>query len=404
MHLIRKIAKRAAAALTACAMLIPTAATTASALDLAYTPSSSYKSGTYYKNVIAVTLSGDQRKDIVAVALSQLGYHEGSSKTDLAGNSSGTANYTEYGSRAGNVNMGWCAAFIVWCAEQAKVPASVIKRQYTADNVTKQSKTGLFGGTFKAYGSYIPKVGDIVYWDTNEPLNNNSDHVEIVTAVSGSTITSIGGNSSDKVKTHTVDLSSSDGFSYFHILGFEIPNYTSSAAPATTTAPVTTTTTTTTTETTTTTTETTTTTTETTTTTTTTVPVTTEPQPPREPEYSFADVNGDGYVDAGDASLILAEYASRQTGTESMIVPEAVEFADVDGDGYLDASDASAVLSYYSYVQTGGAIDIATYMDTIFSPEEESEELPDEPLPESDEDQLLYDPVLPDEPKAPSEE
>ncbi|MBP8594710.1 MAG: CHAP domain-containing protein [Ruminococcus sp.] len=367
---MKSFVKRAVATAVGCTMLVSSSGMTASAVGMTYPASDSYKSGVYFKNISAVQLTGDQRVDIVAVAQSQLGYHEGSNANDLSGNSTGSGNFAEYGKRAGNVSMGWCAAFVSWCADQARVPSSIIKRQYTADNITKQSKTGLFGGTFKAYGTYIPKPGDIVYWDTNEPLNNNSDHVEIVVAVSGSTITSIGGNSSEKVKTHTVDLSSSDGFSYFHILGFEVPNYTSSAAATTTTTTVTTTVTT-------------------TTETTTTVPVTTEP--PFEPEYSYGDVDGDGTVDASDASLLLAEYAARQTNTANEIAEEASQYADIDGDGFVDATDASIVLQYYSYVQTGGDSTLADYMENIYSAETETEDPTEEEPPAQPSEEELAD-------------
>ena len=41
---------------------------------LTYSGSSSYKSGKYYTQLTNVKLTGDQRKDIVAVAKSQVGY------------------------------------------------------------------------------------------------------------------------------------------------------------------------------------------------------------------------------------------------------------------------------------------------------------------------------------------
>jgi hypothetical protein len=49
------------------------------AYALSYSGSSSYMSGKYYTNLTKVKLTGNQRKDIVNVAKSQVGYQEGSS-------------------------------------------------------------------------------------------------------------------------------------------------------------------------------------------------------------------------------------------------------------------------------------------------------------------------------------
>jgi hypothetical protein len=94
----------------------------------------------------------------------------------------------------------------------------------------------------------------------------------------------------------------------------------------------------------------------TTTTVTTTVPVTTTtvPQPPKA---KLGDVDGDGKVNAVDASYILSEYASTSTGHKPSFDPEKRRSADVNGDGAVNAVDASIVLSYYAYRGSGGTIE-----------------------------------------------
>ena len=67
------------------------------AQGLSYSGSSSYKSGKYYTNLTKVTLTGDQRTDIVNIANSQIGYQEGASSSELSGTVKGSGNYTEYG-------------------------------------------------------------------------------------------------------------------------------------------------------------------------------------------------------------------------------------------------------------------------------------------------------------------
>lgn len=67
-------------------------------LDMPYTSSASYRNSIYYSRLCNVSLTGDQRVDIVNVAASQIGYHEGNNTSELDGNNiNGTGNYTEYG-------------------------------------------------------------------------------------------------------------------------------------------------------------------------------------------------------------------------------------------------------------------------------------------------------------------
>ena len=74
--------------------------------------------------------------------------------------------------------------------------------------------------------------------------------------------------------------------------------------------------------------------------------------------YTFGDVNGDGTVDATDASFVLAAYASISSGQESPLYSYQESAADLNGDSIVDAVDASLILSYYACVSSGdeGAI------------------------------------------------
>lgn len=75
---------------------------------------------------------------------------------------------------------------------------------------------------------------------------------------------------------------------------------------------------------------------------------------PEKTELEMGDVDGNGAIDASDASVVLAEYALRQTGGNSSLTPAQEKAADVNGDGVIDASDASNILAYYAHVSTGG--------------------------------------------------
>ena len=101
----------------------------------------------------------------------------------------------------------------------------------------------------------------------------------------------------------------------------------------------------------------------TTTTTTTAEPVTTTtsatPETPDAPV--LGDPNGDGKVDAKDASFVLIEYAKLSTGAKSDLTSEQNKAADVNGDGKTDAKDASMILTYYAYTSTGGTDSFETF-------------------------------------------
>ncbi|WP_221935830.1 hypothetical protein, partial [Klebsiella pneumoniae] len=71
-------------------------------------------------------ITGDNRTDLVAIALSQLGYQEGASNGNFSGEVSGGANYVEFSYNMGDLGLGyggsdypWCASFVSWCLYQS---------------------------------------------------------------------------------------------------------------------------------------------------------------------------------------------------------------------------------------------------------------------------------------------
>ncbi len=77
---------------------------------------------------------------------------------------------------------------------------------------------------------------------------------------------------------------------------------------------------------------------------------------------SLGDPNGDGRIDANDASFVLIEYSKLSTGKTSSLTDEEKKSADVNKDGRIDSSDASSMLGYYSYVSTGGTQTLEEYL------------------------------------------
>lgn len=69
-------------------------------------------------------------------------------------------------------------------------------------------------------------------------------------------------------------------------------------------------------------------------------------------DLAKGDVNGDGFIDAVDASAVLAEYAVSSTGGKPSFTEEQFAAADWNEDGIADAVDASCILEEYARLQT----------------------------------------------------
>ena len=112
--------------------------------------------------------TGNQRQDIVGVALTQVGYQE-----------KGT-NDTYYGDWFGLTGYEWCGIFVSWCARQAEIPESVLRQNGIADPRN-------FGIPYYHGSEYTPKTGDIFF-------NSSFGHTGIVWYVDGEYVYTIEGN------------------------------------------------------------------------------------------------------------------------------------------------------------------------------------------------------------------
>lgn len=64
--------------------------------------------------------------------------------------------------------------------------------------------------------------------------------------------------------------------------------------------------------------------------------------------FSKGDVNGDGFIDAVDASVVLNEYSRLSSGKPSKFDTEHKKVSDWNGDSITDAVDASGILKKYA--------------------------------------------------------
>ena len=117
----------------------------------------------------------DQRHKIIEIAQRQIGYKEGPN------------NANKYGAWYGMDNQPWCAMFVCWCAMQAGVSDSIIPKMAYVPNIVDWYKAK---GLYRNKKLYSPRTGDIVFF-------GNSSHVGLVESVSGNTVVTIEGNTSE---------------------------------------------------------------------------------------------------------------------------------------------------------------------------------------------------------------
>lgn len=219
--------------------------------------SSSYKSGVYYSNFQRVTLTGDGPTDVLAIALSQVGYEEGNSTSAMGGSAGGSNNYTEYCYNMGDWGCGyggssypWCATFVSWALYQSQcsnqMGYSNWCRNHTGDSsyIWCEVSCSMWANQLRNYGyfkysahnggSYQPQPGDLIFYDWAGGTSDE-DHIGIVVYSDSSKVYTIEGNTSD-----SAGLESNGGGAYFksyslnygYITGYGVlPYKTDSSVP-----------------------------------------------------------------------------------------------------------------------------------------------------------------------------
>ena len=206
-------------------ILFSLAALPVAALTPAYSITGPYLSSTYHENLLSLPRTGDRAFDAVAVALSQLGYHEGNSTADFGGkNQSGSRNFTEYnyalGQVGGTYGYAWCAAFVSWCLQAADAADSAGGLFASCTLwVERLQSLGLYA---TRSSGYTPKTGDLIFF-RSAGVTRASDHVGIVRYVKDGRVYTVEGNSSDRVSLRDYSLKDT------YIQGYGKPQYKSTA-------------------------------------------------------------------------------------------------------------------------------------------------------------------------------
>ncbi len=194
----------------------------AGAVEPSYKVSEDYQDSLYYENLQAVELTGDGVTDVIAVALSQLGYHEGNGNADLDGrNNGGSKNFTEYNVLFGKLDNGegngtsygyaWCAAFVNWCLRQARVDKELTGGMYVSCASWRNwfiNEGAKYGASYHARtDDYIPQRGDLIFYKSLSATHNRAtDHIGIVLKCEDGKVYAIEGNADNKVGLHEYEL------------------------------------------------------------------------------------------------------------------------------------------------------------------------------------------------------
>ena len=197
--------------------------------DPNYQFSEAYKTSVWYENFTSLELTENDRNNILRIAVSQLGYHEGDSPEDFhGGNTSGTDNYIEYARLLvpnwNNNSYDWCACFVNWCLNQArfdKASSEISCRNW----VSELTAMGMYQKSQAHGGSYTPRPADFIFfnWDRKSAPAN---HIGFVLYATDTHVYTIEGNSSnDNVTIRSYALNDS------RVIGYGTPPYHEGSEP-----------------------------------------------------------------------------------------------------------------------------------------------------------------------------
>lgn len=162
-----------------------------------------------------------ERDKIIDIALSEVGY------TQKNG-------YNKYSAEFGNGYTAWCNYFVVWCAKRAGVSAEAITGtgSYGGNCYIYMSALRNQGRFFVNDGSYTPKKGDLVFYNSSKSTSD-STHIGFVLSADANTVTTVEGNVTVN-GTRGVGKNVRPRYSYagdMIIIGFGVPAYSGEEVP-----------------------------------------------------------------------------------------------------------------------------------------------------------------------------
>ena len=190
--------------------------------DPNYQFSEEYKTSVWYENFTALELTENDRNNVLRIAVSQLGYHEGDSAKDFDGmNKNGSSNYIEYARllipHYSNNAYEWCACFVNWCLNQAHFDKA--SSEIGCWKWVEELKTMKMWQDSAAYkGTYTPKPADFIFFNW-KGTNTGSGHIGYVLYTTDTHVFTIEGNADNNVTVRSYELNDP------RVIGYGTPPY-----------------------------------------------------------------------------------------------------------------------------------------------------------------------------------
>jgi len=181
-----------------------------------YSFSDAYKETVWYDNFTDLTLTENHRNNVLRIAVSQLGYHEGVADSgDFSGmDQSARGNCVEYarllinrqGANYNNNSYEWCACFVNWCLNQAHIDYADSEIGCWKWVQILKDKS-MFQNSVAYKGTYTPQPADMIFfnWSGN---NTHAGHIGLVLYTTETTVYTIEGNSTDNnvgIRSYALD-------------------------------------------------------------------------------------------------------------------------------------------------------------------------------------------------------
>ncbi len=196
--------------------------------DPGYSFSEEYKTSVWYENFTSLELTGNDRNNVLRIAVSQLGYHEGDSAKDFDGmNRNGSSNYIEYARllvpHYNDNAYEWCACFVNWCLNQArfdKASSEIGCWKWVGE--LKDMKMWQDSAAYK--GTYTPKPADMIFFNW-KGTNTTSGHIGYVLYTTETHVFTIEGNADNNVTVRSYELTDPC------VIGYGTPTYNEGNEP-----------------------------------------------------------------------------------------------------------------------------------------------------------------------------
>lgn len=153
------------------------------------------------------SLTGNWNEDVLAVADSQLGYHESAANYHVSDNNE-KKGYTRYGAWMNDPYADWNTDFVLFCLHYANVDANAL-------SLSNDISTWTSNGAFVSKDSYTPNAGDLIVLDENN--DGAADHAAIITEANGNAIRIVEGDLSDAVTQANYDTTDARVIGYIRM-------------------------------------------------------------------------------------------------------------------------------------------------------------------------------------------